>query len=64
MKYKEAKKQFEHALKHQKTIQIAKLKTIMQSMNISLKPSEDAEVKYLRNEIKKLHKRLRDKNGS
>ena len=59
MKYEQAKEQLQHALKHQKTISIPKLNTLLQSMNISLKPSESVEVKYLKNEIKKLNKRKR-----
>ncbi|MFA8439318.1 hypothetical protein [Pueribacillus sp. YX66] len=59
MKYKEAKRQFEHALKHQKTISIPKLRRIMQAMNITLEPSESKEVRYLKNEIKKLRKQIK-----
>ena len=62
MKYEQAKAQLQHALKHQKTISIPKLKTLLQSMNISFKPSESVEVKYLKSEIKKLRKQLK-KNG-
>lgn len=61
MKYQEAKKQLEYALKYQKTIRVTRLKTLMQSLNISLKSSESKEVAYLKNEIKKLQKRLHDK---
>ena len=61
MKYEQAKAQLQHALKHQKTISIPKLNTLLQSMNISFKPSESVEVKYLKSEIKKLRKQL--KNG-
>ena len=63
MKFHEAKSQFKHALKHQKTIQISKLKRLMQSMNISLEPSESKEVRYLKNEIKKLKKELKRYKG-
>jgi hypothetical protein len=62
LKYKQAKAQLQHALKHQKTISIPKLNTLLQSMNISFKPSESVEIKYLKSEIKKLRKRLK-KNG-
>lgn len=62
MKYEQAKAQLQHALKHQKTISIPKLNTLLQSMNISFKPSESVEVKYLKSEIKKLRKQLK-KNG-
>ena len=54
MKYEQAKAQLQYALKHQKTISIPKLNALLQSMNISLKPSESVEVKYLKSEIKKL----------
>lgn len=58
-KYQEAKEQFQHALEHQQTISIAKLKRLMQIMNMSLDPSESAEVKYLKGEIQKLNKKLK-----
>ncbi|MBU5342307.1 hypothetical protein [Caldifermentibacillus hisashii] len=64
MKYEQAKAQLKHALKHQKTISITKLNTLLQSMNISLEPSESVEVKYLKNEIKKLRKQLKRGNES
>lgn len=59
MKYAEAKRQFEHALNNQKTISISKLRRIMQAMNITLEPSESKEVRYLKNEIKKLRKQIK-----
>jgi hypothetical protein len=62
LKYEQAKAQLQHALKHQKTISIPKLNTLLQSMNISLEASESVEVKYLKSEIKKLRKQLK-KNG-
>ena len=61
MKYEQAKAQLQHALKHQKTISISKLNKLLQSLNISLKPSTDTEVMYLKNEIKKLRKQLKQK---
>ncbi len=61
MKYHQAKRQFEHALNNQQTISINKLRSLMQVMNIGLEPSKDAEVRYLKNEIKKLNKRLRER---
>ncbi len=64
MKYKQAKAQLQHALKHQKTISIPKLNTLLQSMNISFKPSESVEVKYLKSEIKKLRKQLKKNGGN
>lgn len=57
MKHLEAKKQLQRALDNQKTIIISKLKLLMQSMNMSLEPSESKEIRYLKNEIKKLRKR-------
>lgn len=59
MKFKEAKKQFQYALDHQKTISINKLKKLMQSMNMNLEPSEEKEVRYLKREIKNLHRHIR-----
>jgi hypothetical protein len=64
LKYKQAKAQLQHALKHQKTISIPKLNTLLQSMNISFKPSESVEVKYLKSEIKKLRKQLKKNGGN
>ena len=59
MKFKEAKKQFQNALDHQQTISINKLKKLMQDMNISLEPSRDREVEYLKREIKNLHRHIK-----
>ena len=64
MKYEQAKAQLQHALKHQKTISIPKLNTLLQALNISLKPSKDTEVKYLKSEIKKLRKQLKKNGGN
>jgi hypothetical protein len=64
LKYEQAKAQLQHALKHQKTISIPKLNTLLQALNISLKPSKDTEVKYLKNEIKKLRKQLKKNGGN
>jgi len=46
MKYHEARKQFKQALNKQQTITIPKLKTIMQSMNIS---DRGSNVRVMRN---------------
>ena len=59
MKFKEAKKQLQHALDHQKTISINKLKKLMQSMNMNLESSRDREVEYLKREIKNLHRHIK-----
>ena len=59
MKFKEAKKQLQHALDHQQTISINKLKKLMQSMNMNLEPSRDREVEYLKREIKNLHRHIK-----
>lgn len=57
MKYKEAQQQLRHALKNQQTISIPKLSKILQAMNISLKKNNDSqEVKFLKNEIRKLRR--------
>jgi hypothetical protein len=64
LKYEQAKAQLQHALKHQKTISIPKLNTLLQSMNISFKPSESVEIKYLKSEIKKLRKQLKKNGGN
>lgn len=61
---KKARKQLRHALRNQKTISINKLKRILNSMNVSLKESPDTiEIKYLKNEIKKLVKENRRLKG-
>jgi len=59
MKYKEAKQQLQEALNNQKTISIPKLKRLLQTLNISLEPSKDKEIKYLKGEIRNLHKQIR-----
>ncbi len=59
MNYEEAKRQLKQALDNQQTISISRLKRLMQIMNMSLEPSESAEVRYLKNEIRKLNKKLK-----
>ena len=59
MTHKQAKRQLQHALDNQKTISVSKLKRLMQALNISLEPSKDKEVKYLKGEIRNLHKQIR-----
>ena len=59
MKYKQAKEEFQYALDHQQTISISKLSKLMQSMNMSLQPTENAEVEYLKGELKRTNERLR-----
>lgn len=59
MKFVEAKETLKFALNNQKSIQIKKLKEIMQVMNISLESSKDKEIQYLKGEIKNLRKRIR-----
>lgn len=53
MKYQEAKKQFEHVLNNQSTVSTKKLSRLMQNMHISLESSDNKEINYLKNEIKK-----------
>ena len=60
MNYEEAKCQFKHALDHQQTISILKLKRLMQIMNMGLEPSNDVEIQYLKNEIRKLTKKYKN----
>lgn len=50
----EAKKQFQHALDNQKTINISKLKKLMKSMKMSLGLTDNIKVKFLEGENKKL----------
>lgn len=58
MNYEHAKQTLQDALTHQSTISIPKLKKLMSALNITLESSESKEVKYLRNEVKKLHKHI------
>ena len=60
MKFEEAKRQFQYALDNQKTITINKLKKLMQAMNMTLESSKDREVAYLKGEIRRLNRRLRN----
>ena len=59
MKFKQAKQDLQHVLDHQSTISIPKLKRLMSALNINLESTESKEVKYLKNEVKKLHKHIR-----
>lgn len=59
MKYEQAKAEFQHALDHQQTISIKRLRKLMQSMNMSLQPTKDVEVAYFKGEVKRLNERLR-----
>ncbi|WP_419962166.1 hypothetical protein [Psychrobacillus sp. BM2] len=59
MKFKQAKQVLQHAIDHQSTISIPKLKKLLQALNIGLESTESNEVKYLKNEVKNLHKQLR-----
>lgn len=61
MKYEQAKAEFQYALDHQQTISIKRLRKLMQVMNMSLQPTKDAEVTYLKGEIKRLNERLKRK---
>ncbi len=60
MDYKTAKNQLQHALNHQQTISIHKLRKLMQNLNMSVDSSRGKEVEYLKNEIKKLKKENRN----
>ena len=59
MKYNQAKQELENVLNNQKTVEVSKLKELMQSLNLSLEPSEDKEVKFLRGEVRKLNQDVR-----
>ena len=59
LKYNEAREQFKHVLDNQKTISVPRLKTLMSSMHFYLDKEKDSrEVKYLKNEIRKLRRKL------
>jgi len=59
MKYNQAKQELENVLNNQKTVEVSKLKELMQSLNLSLEPSKDKEVKFLRDEVRKLNQDVR-----
>lgn len=59
MKYKQARSQLEYALKHQKTINVSKLKLILQAMNVGLDDAKSREVTFLKREIKNRGKRIK-----
>ena len=56
MKFFEAQAELKRILKEQQTVSIPKLKRLLQSMNVSVngKQPKEAEVEYLKGEIKKL----------
>lgn len=59
MTYKQAKEELQYVLDNQRTVSIPKLKRLLQTLNISLEPSKDKEIKYLKGEIRNLHKQIR-----
>ena len=59
MKYKQARSELEYALKHQKTINVSKLKLILQAMNVGLDDKESREVMFLKCEIRNRGKRIK-----
>lgn len=62
LKYQEAQQELRRILKEQQTVSVPKLKKILNSLNISLKkPSSQQEIDYLKSEIKKLKKNVKDK---
>ncbi|GIN71274.1 hypothetical protein J14TS2_17490 [Bacillus sp. J14TS2] len=60
MNHDEAKRKFKHALENQQSISIPKLKNIMTALNITLEPSENKEVAYLKGEIEQLARKYRN----
>lgn len=58
MTYAQAKQELEHALNNQKTIEITKLKELMDILNMSIEPTKDEEIAYLKKEVKSLSKKL------
>ena len=59
MNFLNAKSSLQDALDHQSTISIPKLKKLMSALNMTLESNESKEVKYLKNEVKKLHQHIR-----
>lgn len=59
MRYQEAKDYFQRALAEQQTISIPKLKQLMNDLNLTLEPTDSKEVKFLKNEVKKLNRHIR-----
>lgn len=67
MEYNDAQRLLKHALDNQKTIQVDKLKELLQTMNIDLdKPTDENELQFLRKKVRVLNRHMlnleRDKN--
>lgn len=61
MKDKQARQLLKHALDNQKSIRTTKLRKILMAMNVSLhKDNQNAQIEYLKGEIKKLRKQIRE----
>lgn len=57
MKYSEAQAELKKILDTQQTVRTSKLKKLFMALNISVNKSQEfSEIKYLKNEIKKLCK--------
>lgn len=57
MEYLKAKATLQHAFDHQSTISISKLKRLMNDLNMT--PVDLKEMKFLKIEVKRLHKHIR-----
>lgn len=65
-KYTAAQEELSRAMNKQKTIGVRKLSRLLNTMNISLQPdktSENVEIAYLKNEIKKRNKTITKMSG-
>ena len=59
MLYEDVKSTLQEALDNQTTISISKLKKLLQALNIGLESTESKEVKFLKKEVKNLHRHIR-----
>lgn len=66
MKYHDAQQELRRILREQKTVSVPKLKKLLNSMNVSLKKPQGAnlEVEFLKEENRRLRKRLAKKERS
>ncbi|MDY7224640.1 hypothetical protein [Halalkalibacterium halodurans] len=66
MKYHDAQQELRRILREQKTVSVPKLKKLLNSMNVSLKKPKgiNHEVEFLKEENRRLRKRLAEKERS
>lgn len=59
MKYKEAQIELRRCLQEDETIDIPKLRALMNDLNIGIKSSEDNEVNFLKGQLRECHKKVK-----